>query len=146
MHEHEPLTPDLQALEARLAGLAPTAGIDRDRLMYEAGRAAVAGAPSAGRHAAWPLATLLVAVAALVVGRWTAPQAVSELPMIAVAGSPTVAPSEVFADDRLTAPDSYAQLRRTLHADALAQADRATRNESPHSSASRNDLLQELLN
>lgn len=146
MHEHEPLTPDLQALEARLAGLAPTAGIDRDRLMYEAGRAAVAGPQSAGRRAAWLAATSLVAAAALVVGRWTAPQASIEAPMIAVVESPTGAPADVLLDDRLSAPDSYAQLRRSLHSEALAWADRAPRNESPRSSASRNALLQELLN
>ena len=146
MHEHESLTPDLQALEARLAGLAPTAGIDRDRLMYEAGRAAVAGAQSAGRRAAWPVATLLVAAASLVVGRWTAPQFSIDVPRIAVIESFTQSPTEVFTDERLAAPDSYAQLRRQLSPGALAQANRAPRSESPHSSQSRNALLQELLN
>ena len=96
MHEHEPLTPDLQALEARLAGLAPTSGVDRDRLMYEAGRAAVAGSPSAGRRAAWPVATLLVAVAALVVGRWTAPQGSIDPPLVAAVESPPQLSAEVF--------------------------------------------------
>ena len=146
MHEHEPLTPDLQALEARLGGLAPTTGIDRDRLMYEAGRAATASRPSAGRRAAWPLATLLVAAAALFVGRWTAPQASIDAPLVAVIESSTQSTAEVFTDERLAAPDSYAQLRRELNMDALAQADRAPKSESPHSSHSRNDLLQELLN
>ncbi len=146
MHEHEPLTPDLQALEARLAGLAPTSGVDRDRLMYEAGRAAVAGSPSAGRRAAWPVATLLVAVAALVVGRWTAPQGSIDPPLVAAVESPPQLSAEVFTDERLVAPDSYAQLRRQLSPGALAQADRAARNELPHSSTSRSDLLQELLN
>ncbi|MBA4016645.1 MAG: hypothetical protein C0483_05605 [Pirellula sp.] len=146
MHEHEPLTPDLQALEARLAGLAPTAGIDRDKLMYEAGRAATAGSQAAGRRAAWPLATLLAAASALVVGRWTAPQASIDAPLVAVIESSTQSPAEVFTNERLAAPDSYAQLRRQLGPGALAQADRAARSESPRSSHSRNALLQELLN
>ncbi|HJT31371.1 MAG TPA: hypothetical protein VJ783_04925 [Pirellulales bacterium] len=49
---------DLQALEAALASLAPRpATIDRDRLMYEAGRASVSTVPAAphGRWA-WPAA------------------------------------------------------------------------------------------
>lgn len=146
MHEHEPLTPDLQALEARLAGLAPTAGIDRDKLMYEAGRAAVAGSQSAGRRVAWPVATLLVAAAALVVGRWTAPQTLIEAPLVAVVESPTRSSEEVLTDERLAAPDSYAQLRRQLSPGALAHVDREASSESPSSSASRNELLQELLN
>lgn len=146
MHEHEPLTPELQALEARLAGLAPTAGIDRDRLMYEAGRAAAAGPQSAGRRAAWLAATSLVAAAALIVGRWTAPQVSIDAPLVAVVESPPQSSAEVFTDEQLVAPDSYAQLRRQLSPDALAHADRKARDESPHSSASRNDLLQELLN
>ena len=146
MHEHEPLTPDLQALEARLAGLAPTAGIDRDKLMYEAGRAAVAGSQSAGRRVGWPVATLLVAAAALVVGRWTAPQTLIEAPLVAVVESPPQSSAEVFTDERLAAPDSYAQLRRQLSPGALAHVDRGASSESPSSSASRNELLQELLN
>ncbi len=146
MHEHEPLTPDLQALEARLAGLAPMAGIDRDKLMYEAGRAATTSSQSVGRRAAWPLATVLTAAVALVVGRWTAPQDSGPAPLVVILESQSTAPAEAIADDRLSSPDSYAQLRRELNPDALARADRAARNESPHSSTSRNDLLQELLN
>src|SRR5262245_63231326 len=46
-----PLPPDLAAVRAALGGLAPAApALDRDRLMYEAGRAA----RPTGR--AWPLA------------------------------------------------------------------------------------------
>lgn len=145
MHEYEPLTPELQALEARLAGLAPTAGIDRDKLMFEAGRAAVAGSQSAGRRAAWPIATLLAAAAALFIGRWTAPHASTDAPLVAVA-APLDAPFKADADERPAVPDSYAQLRRNLGSDALAHVEHAEHEKSPSVRTSRNDLLQELLN
>ena len=58
-----------KAIEAQLAGLRPsTAALDRDRLMFAAGRAAAA-------RSHWSHAAALVAAAsvALVVGRWSAP-------------------------------------------------------------------------
>jgi len=58
------LSPELQSLAAGLAALVPTApGIDRDRLMYEAGRAAVV-LPTRSRHSAWlwPLSTAALAL------------------------------------------------------------------------------------
>jgi hypothetical protein len=59
----EPLNPDLSALEASLRTLAPTpAAVDRDRLMYAAGRA------SAPRAWAWPLAAVTSTLAACVLG------------------------------------------------------------------------------
>jgi hypothetical protein len=55
-----PLSGDLKALEARLRGLTPAAAPDRDRLMFEAGRA------SARRGWAWPLAAVTASLTAAV--------------------------------------------------------------------------------
>lgn len=53
----EHLTPDLRAFEAALAALAPkAAALDRDRLMYEAGRASLAPLHPPHRGWAWPAA------------------------------------------------------------------------------------------
>lgn len=63
----EHLTPDLRAFEAALAALAPkAAALDRDRLMYEAGRASLATPHVAPRGGwAWPAAfSAMSAVAA----------------------------------------------------------------------------------
>lgn len=52
-HAEPPRDPELRAVEAALAGLVPAApAVNRDRLLYEAGRR------SAPRGRAWPLATL----------------------------------------------------------------------------------------
>ena len=56
---HEELSPELQAFEAQLASLLPSAGrLERDRLMFEAGKAAAEAerATPARRAArlAWP--------------------------------------------------------------------------------------------
>jgi hypothetical protein len=75
--EHEPaepeLTPDLQAIENRLARLTPAgARVDRDRLMFEAGRATARperpgyiAEPSWLGGRAWPAATMLMTAASL---------------------------------------------------------------------------------
>jgi hypothetical protein len=56
-HAEPPRDPELRAVEAALAGLVPAApAVNRDRLLYEAGRR------SAARGGAWPLATLGFAV------------------------------------------------------------------------------------
>ncbi len=63
--------PALDALAGALRGLAPRAGgLDRDRLMFRAGRA------SAPRRWAWPLATAVSAAAALALGvlLWARPE------------------------------------------------------------------------
>jgi hypothetical protein len=68
----EPLNdPALDALAAALRGLAPPpAGLDRDALMFRAGRAA------APRRWAWPLATAASTAAAVVFGvlLWVRPE------------------------------------------------------------------------
>jgi hypothetical protein len=65
--QQEPLKPELAAVEAALASLAPRAGLDRDRLMFLAGQAA--GLKAARRRPAawlWPCATAAsLALAAL---------------------------------------------------------------------------------
>jgi len=81
---------DLKATEAALAALAPTpAALDRDRLMFQAGRAARPG-PSWG----WPAATgILAAVAAtLALVMVTRPPVVTETVVIRVSVEPTPAP------------------------------------------------------
>jgi len=55
-HAEPPRDPELRAVEAALAGLIPAASVNRDRLLFEAGRR------SAARGRAWPLATLGFAV------------------------------------------------------------------------------------
>lgn len=56
---------DLQALEAALAALAPrSAAIDRDRLMYEAGRASVSTVDASG-HGRWAWPTAFSAMSAV---------------------------------------------------------------------------------
>ena len=60
--DENPIGPDLTALEHRLSGWRPSAGsLDRDRMLYDAGRAAAAGARP------WPLmaASLLLATLGL---------------------------------------------------------------------------------
>jgi hypothetical protein len=69
---HESLDPELRAVEQALAGLVPAAHFDRDRLLFEAGRAAagrdVALAGRSWRRSAWPLATAALAMIAAALG------------------------------------------------------------------------------
>lgn len=62
--------PALDALAGALRGLAPRGGLDRDALMFRAGRA------SAPRGLAWPLAAAASAAAALALGvlLWARPE------------------------------------------------------------------------
>jgi hypothetical protein len=70
MSEPEPNPPELKAFEAMLGSLVPAApAMNRDRVMYEAGRASI----DAGGRRAWPVATLCVGLVALVVGRLSGP-------------------------------------------------------------------------
>lgn len=64
MSDHEPnLNDDLQRVERRLLGWAPSApNIDRDRLIFEAGRSS---ARSKFKQAFWPLATAAAVLAAI---------------------------------------------------------------------------------
>jgi hypothetical protein len=73
-HEKQPnqeLSPDLQAFEAQLSSLQPTTGrLERDRLMFEAGKAAtqaerIKPTPSTARWA-WPTVSAVMTVAAAV--------------------------------------------------------------------------------
>jgi hypothetical protein len=110
MSEHERTTPELKAFEALLAGLEPAAPkLDRDRLMYEAGRAAADG--GLGRRG-WPAATICVGLVALVVGRWTAlPD--ERAPNVAAEQRPAV--GSIAGANRITAPaDSWVHLRTSI--------------------------------
>ena len=70
MSAEEPLKPELAALQAALASLTPqAAGLDRDRVMYLAGRAAAC--QTARRRGAawlWPCATAASLMLAVVLG------------------------------------------------------------------------------
>jgi hypothetical protein len=55
-HDEDPIGPDLSALERRLSAWRPSAGsLDRDRMLYDAGRASAAGGASPWRLAATAL-------------------------------------------------------------------------------------------
>jgi hypothetical protein len=105
------MTPELQAFEALLAGLEPAApALDRDRLMYEAGRASM----DAGGRGAWPVATLCVGLVALAVGRWTA---LSEPQAPAVVERPKEIPAVVASSRPAAAGNSWFALRATVDGD-----------------------------
>lgn len=94
--ERNELTPDLAAFECRLAQMTPAAPrIERDRLMFEAGRAAASrpgrpaniGEPSWLATPVWPVATALMTAACLflatmVVWQRQSPPIVSRPPSI----------------------------------------------------------------
>jgi hypothetical protein len=67
---HEPLNPELSAIEAALASLAPTAPrLNRDRVMYLAGQAAAVQAARRGVRAwLWPCATAAALVLSAILG------------------------------------------------------------------------------
>lgn len=105
----EMLRYELAAVEAALSSLKPaTSALDRDRVMYLAGRAAAAASrPSAGRRPFtwfWPAATaasLLVAatLGAVVIGRGQ-PQPVERVVYVKVAEPAAEAPSGAVATQR----------------------------------------------
>jgi hypothetical protein len=67
-HIEKKLPGELKAFEAALGGLKPAAGaIDRDRLMYLAGRASVERTSRIGRFA-WPLASAALVVISVTLG------------------------------------------------------------------------------
>jgi hypothetical protein len=78
----EPLDAGLNAVAAALTSLKPSAALDRDRLMYRAGRASVS------RHLLWPLATgassALAAVLAVVLLARPAPAPVDRVVYVPV--------------------------------------------------------------
>lgn len=128
-------------LEAQLAGLRPTtAAVDRDRLMFAAGRAAAA--PMRWTNAATFVAA---ACAALAIGRWTAPTAAPFLPESSSIAQQSAPPSIVdFAQAaELRDPASLLQLR--LHFDALDAPRGSSISPSP-AAVSPRALLHEMLN
>jgi hypothetical protein len=143
MSDREPLTPELKAVEAALASLAPTAAsaAERDRLMFAAGRAA------ARPRGAWPqvVGTIGLAAAAILVGRFTAPRVVpSPEPLIA---APTVTePERSVAISASASPSSYVQLRRQLPGLDFADAGPVPTAAPVAGPTSRQALLHELLN
>lgn len=146
MHEHVPHDHDLNALEQRLRGWQPDGGrLDRDRTLFEAGRAA-AGPPrrSTSRALAWPAVTALAATLALAVGlAWRSERAerlALERVLVQRPPAPT-APAE--HDPRLLAREldpvpqphsgsNYLYLIRHLVSEP-ASGDRGTVSESPPS-------------
>ena len=147
----EPLNPDLAAVEAALASLAPRPStIDRDRLMFLAGQAAKA------RDRArwlWPLSTaasLLVAVglAALLVVRGE-PQTVERIVYV-----PHESPVEgvaVVQVARETEPlGDYLRLRRLVIEQGIDKLPESSSSDAgsshPVPSSDQRDLLRHLLN
>ena len=94
----ERLSGELAAIEAALCSLTPTAsGIQRDRLMFLAGKASVNRASSRRRRLAallWPTATAASLLAATTFGvLWAAdnsPRLVEQITNVSVAGSPMI--------------------------------------------------------
>jgi hypothetical protein len=147
MSEHERMTPELQAFEALLAGLEPVApALDRDRLMYEAGRASM---DAAGRRG-WPVATLCVGLVALVLGRWTALGPVGSSTAGATPGEPTIvidqggsrlvddSPARAGAD-----PDSWLRLRVAIQRGDIAALTSRPGAEAPTRRPAETNLLEE---
>ncbi len=142
MQEHERLSPALQALEAKLASLVPTAAaLDRDRLMYEAGRASL----SSRRGWAWPLALAASIALALVAGRWTAPHSVM-IPEQNIAQTPPRESTTSVAMAAAAEPDSYLQLRRQIMQDEVVAVSPPRGPSAPVPKASQAEMLRELLN
>ena len=124
--ERFPLNEDLKAVEARLAALSPAAGgLDRDRLMYEAGRAS-AGHLGSGRL--WPASAIAMTMVsailatALFVQTRTAPQSPIGVPAHDIAATPMpqsdADPVDAPVEEPLVAPSgdgfSYLALRQRL--------------------------------
>jgi len=143
MSKPEPLAPELKGLEEALSALLPqSARIDRDQVMYEAGRSA-----RPRHHGAWSAALAGCAALTLIVGRWTAPTLQLEpQDSLAVAPAPSTH-EDADAAARLADPASYFQLRRQAgDVDAVFfNTARATSVSVPDVS-DRNTLLRELLN
>jgi len=134
MPDEEALTPAEQELEAALGTLQPTApGIDRDRLLFRAGRAS--GRPAARR---WQVATAVLA-ACLAVSLQVRPEPAETIRIVRVPReqlpriqpAPSGRPPAVVAEGpRVSPADPYARLceevvRRGL--DALPMAARSSR-------------------
>ena len=140
MSEREPLDAGLKSTEAALAPLVPAAGrVDRDRLMYEAGRTSAARSP-------WRQMVALSAVAAvaLVAGRLSVPTANQDPVAVAINESmPEPMPPQIVAD--LRNPESYFQLRRRLDLPEVTHASSPTATLGS-ADLPRGTLFHELLN
>ncbi|MBL9093491.1 MAG: hypothetical protein JNL96_19900 [Planctomycetaceae bacterium] len=140
MQDEDRLTPELQAIEARLAGLSPPSpALDRDRIMYEAGRASMGS--ERRRVIRSTVAVAAAMLAALFVGRWTASPGglpIDRLPA-SVQASSSAAPSPPSVD-------SLAYLRRELVAGELPRRGSASTSGVAAPFTSRAILNSELLN
>jgi hypothetical protein len=139
MSEFRFVDAELRSLEANLASLAPrTPSIDRDHLMFEAGRHA---APR--RAWAWPTATLLTGIVAIVVGRNLAPTAPPEMRHVpAIAATPG---NEESVVEHLPEINSIARLRRGMLAGDLAASNITASDDLPQANriAPANSWLEE---
>lgn len=145
MSDREPLAPELKAVEAALASLAPlpTTTADRDRLMFAAGRAAVQ------RPSPWPqsLAVAVVVFGFLYLNRQGSQP--TSPPTQRLAGTTTAVPpgaAIAFEKADFTNPSSYLQLRRNavdLDTSIAAVPVTAPMHAVP---TSRQDMIRELLN
>jgi hypothetical protein len=136
--------PALDALAGALRGLAPRpVGLDRDRLMFQAGRA------SAPRGWAWPLATVASAAAAAVLGvlLWVRPE-----PAPRVVYLPAERPATA-SDERAPGPDAgaapgrwshYLQLQEDLLRDGLDGLPAPSDTPSPEGQQTVDALLKSL--
>jgi len=143
MSNPEPPAPELKGLEDALGALLPqSAHVDRDQLMYEAGRSA-----RPRYHGAWSAALAGCTALALIVGRWTAPTLELE-PQAPLAVAPVPSTSvDADAAERLADPASYFQLRR--HAgdvDLVFFHTAGASSVSEPDASNRETLLRELLN
>lgn len=132
-------SPEWSGLEAALSSLTPTPPtIDRDQLMYEAGRAA--RPQQLGLQA---LALVACAAIALGIGRWTAPTTFVIYAEQIKAVDPYTAENAIAS---LTDPASYYQLRRQLADGDLATIASPAAPRNVTEPSDRNALLRELLN
>ncbi len=121
-HDHHEDRQDLRSLEHRLAAWRPSAGaLDRDRMLYDAGRAA---AQSEGRGRAWRLATATLAVMTLGLGALLAQERSQRMaleialaaPMVPSQPSPTPPVAVELPPIERPAPSSYFALTARLAA------------------------------
>ena len=147
MSDREPLTPDLKAVEAALASLAPAApsAADRDRWMFAAGRAS-ASVSHRGR-VTYAAAFVLLGLSAFASGapyaRYFGPPQSVEI------ASPTPFGPNPSSNSTATAADSpasYLQLRRSIG--ALESSVAVSEPPMPMHAvpASRREIFRELLN
>lgn len=143
MSEPEPLSSELKGFEASLAALVPSASaINRDRLMYEAGRAScgsralpwITGAASSAGLCALVVAVLAIASGDIHRHRSDHSVALDVTEDVIAAAPPPIDPA------------SYAHLRRLLTKTDLAALDTLPLPTPAANTNDRTTLLHELLN